>query len=83
MFLLLPDSALQAKWLTPHEREIAHARPQKRNHSFKTNEWKLYQAVEAVKDPKTWLLFFYTVFSSLPNGGYTNVSKLLPLTISS
>jgi hypothetical protein len=27
-----------------------------------------------VKDPKTWLLFLYTVLTSLPNGGYTNVS---------
>lgn len=72
--LMLPDSALKAKWLTPHERDIAHSRPQKRNRSFKTNQWKLSQAIEAVKDPKTWLLFFYTAVTSLPNGGYTNVS---------
>jgi MFS transporter, ACS family, allantoate permease len=74
LFLLLPDSALKAKWLTPHEREIAHSRPQKKNHSFKTNEWKLSQAIEALKDPKTWFLFFYTAFTSIPNGGYTTVS---------
>jgi ACS family allantoate permease-like MFS transporter len=79
LVLLLPDSALKAKWLTPHEREIAHSRPQKRNHSFKSNEWKLSQAIEALKDPKTWLLFFYTVFTSLPNGGYTNVSVIIVL----
>lgn len=73
----LPDSALKAKWLAPHERQVAHSRPQKRNHSFKTNDWKLHQALEAVKDPKTWLLFWYTILTSFPNGGYTNVSSSL------
>ena len=75
VFLFLPDSALKAKWLTPHEREVAHSRPQKKNKSFKTTTWKLSQAVEALKDPKTWMLFFYTAVTSLPNGGYTNVSS--------
>ena len=74
MVYFLPDSALKARWLIPHEREIAHSRPQKRNHSFKSTEWKVSQAVEALRDPKTWLLFLYTAFTSLPNGGYTNVS---------
>jgi ACS family allantoate permease-like MFS transporter len=73
----LPDSALKARWLTPHEREIAHSRPQKRNRSFKSNVWKKEQAIEALKDPKTWLLFFYTACTSIPNGGYTNFSSLI------
>jgi hypothetical protein len=71
-----PDSALKAKWLTPHERNIADGRPQKRNHSFKSNEWRLPQAIEASEDPKTWLLFLYTAFTSIPNSEYTNVSFL-------
>ena len=74
LVLFLPDSALKARWLTPHERDIAHSRPQKRNRSFKSTEWKIAQAMEAVKDPKTWFLFLYTAFTSMPNGGYTNVS---------
>jgi MFS family permease len=74
LMIFLPDSALKARWLTSHEREIAHSRPQKNTHSFKSTQWKPYQALEAVKDPKTWLLFAYTAFTSLPNGGLTNVS---------
>ncbi|KAF2503227.1 MFS general substrate transporter [Lophium mytilinum] len=77
ILFFLPDSALKARWLTPHEREIAHSRPQKQTHSFKSNVWKRSQAIEAVKDPKTWLLFFYTIFTSMPNGGYTNFSSLI------
>lgn len=74
--IFLPDSALKARWLTPHEREIGHSRPQRKTHSFKSTKWKAYQALEAVKDPKTWLLFAYTAFTSLPNGGLTNVCTL-------
>jgi len=70
----LPDNALKARCLTPHEREIAHSRPQRKTHSFKSTQWKPNQALEALKDPKTWLLFAYTAFTSLPNGGLTNVS---------
>jgi ACS family allantoate permease-like MFS transporter len=73
LLVFLPDSALAARWLTPHERELAHSRPQKKTHSFKSTYWKPHQALEAIKDPKTWLLFFYTAFTSLPNGGVTNV----------
>jgi MFS transporter, ACS family, allantoate permease len=76
LMFFLPDSAITARWLTPHEREIAHSRPQKNIHSFKSTHWKRHQAVEALTDPKTWLLFFYTAFTSLPNGGVTNVSLL-------
>ena len=74
LMFFLPDSALTTRWLTPHEREIAHSRPQKNTHSFKNTHWKRYQAVEAIMDPKTWFLFAYTAFTSLPNGGVTNVS---------
>ncbi|KAF2417680.1 MFS general substrate transporter [Tothia fuscella] len=49
-------------------------RPQKNARSFKTNEWKLKQAIEAVKDPKTWLLFLYTFCSSFK---YNTLETLL------
>ena len=79
LMLFLPDSALKARWLTEHEREIAHSRPQRKTHSFKSTHWKPHQALEAVKDPKTWLLFLYTGLTSLPNGGVTNVDYTLVL----
>lgn len=77
LLVFLPDSALTARFLTPHERELANSRPQKKTHSFKNSHWKLHQAVEAIKDPKTWLLFFYTAFTSLPNGGVTNFTPVI------
>ena len=77
--LFLPDSAMTAKWLTPDEREIAHSRPQKNINSFKSTRCKKNQVVEALTDLKTWLLFLYTAFTSLPNGGVTNVSLILSI----
>ena len=35
------------------------------------------QFVEALIDPKTWLMFAYTVLSSLPNGCFTNFTSLI------
>ncbi|KUJ09597.1 putative vitamin H transporter [Mollisia scopiformis] len=77
LMIFMPDSALNARWLTPHEREIAHSRPQKQSRSFKSTHWKPSQALEAIMDPKTWLLFFYTALTSLPNGGVTNFTSVI------
>ncbi|KFY49408.1 hypothetical protein V495_00597 [Pseudogymnoascus sp. VKM F-4514 (FW-929)] len=77
MLFYLPDTALKAKWLTPHERDIAHSRPQTATHNLQTSRWMFNQAIEALKDPKTWLLFGYTAFTSIPNGGFTNFSGLI------
>lgn len=73
LFFFLPDSPLKARWLSPTERVLANNRPQAATKSFKTTKWKNSQAIEAVIDPKTWMLFCYMVGTSIPNGGSTNV----------
>ncbi len=34
--------------------------------------WKKDQFIEALLDPKTWLMFFFNVFVSIPNGALTS-----------
>lgn len=77
MFFFLPDSPLSARWLTPSERVFAHKRPQKSVHSFKSNVWKWNQFWEAIRDPKSWLLFLYMVAATIPNGGLTAFGSLV------
>ncbi|OBT95747.1 hypothetical protein VE01_06411 [Pseudogymnoascus verrucosus] len=77
LFIFLPDSPLNARFLTPDQRTYAHRRPQQEAHSFKTTEWKKDQFLEALRDPKTWLLFFYTICSNIPNGGFTSFSGII------
>jgi ACS family allantoate permease-like MFS transporter len=79
MTFFLPDSAMTASWLTPDERCIVNSRPQKNINIFKSTRWKKNQSIEALSDLKTWALFFYAAFTSLPNGGVTNVSFVLSM----
>lgn len=77
LLFFLPDSPKNARFLSKSERDYANRRPQQHNHSFKTTVWKKSQFFEALTDPKTWFLFVYTICSTIPNGGLTNVSDLL------
>ncbi len=77
LFFFLPDSPLNARFLTQDERAYANRRPQQQTHSFKTTEWKKDQFVEALLDIKTWLLCAYTFCTSLPNGGYTSFNGII------
>lgn len=56
LYFTLPDSPSAASFLAPAEREVADLRPQKTQHSFKKNEWSKLQCIEALQDPKTWLI---------------------------
>lgn len=77
LLIFLPDSPLTARFLPQDQRNYAYLRPQQVTHSFKTSKWKKSQFIEALCDPKTWLIFVYTVCSSIPNGGYTSFSGLI------
>jgi MFS family permease len=77
LVVFLPDSPLNARFLTLDQRTYAHHRPQQETHSFKTNEWKKDQLVEALRDPKTWLIFVYILCSNIPNGGYTSFNSII------
>ncbi|KIW19895.1 hypothetical protein PV08_00470 [Exophiala spinifera] len=78
-FLLysLPDTPLNARWLSDEQRPVAYRRPQAQQKSYKSKQWHKGQAIEALTDPKTWLLFVYNFSISLPNGGVSNFSTLV------
>lgn len=80
MFFFLPDNPLTARWLNPSERLMAHKRLQKSTqstHSRESRVWKWDQFWEALRDPKSWLLFLYMVAATIPNGGLTAFGSLL------
>ena len=77
LLAFLPDSPLTARFFMPDQRPYAHRRPQQKTHSFKSKEWKKGQFIEALQDPKTWLIFVYTICSCIPNGGLTSFSSII------
>ncbi|KAE8310180.1 major facilitator superfamily domain-containing protein [Aspergillus transmontanensis] len=76
-FFVLPDSPLNATFLSPSQRGPAYRRAQACQKTYQSREWKKDQFIEALIDPKTWFLFTYNFLVSLPNGGITNFSSLV------
>ncbi|KAE8330585.1 major facilitator superfamily domain-containing protein [Aspergillus sergii] len=74
---VLPDSPLNARFLSPSQRGPAYRRAQACQQTYQSREWKKDQFIEALIDPKTWFLFTYNFLVSLPNGGITNFSSLV------
>jgi len=78
LLLLLPDSIATAAFLAPHERRHA-ARRVVRAGTGRTahTDWKREQALECLRDPKTWLLVTMSLLTQMPNGGTQNFGNLV------
>lgn len=55
---LLPDHPLTTRWLTPEERELAHARIAKDTVGLESNKGARAGFMQAVRDPRLWLITF-------------------------
>ncbi|CAE6506910.1 unnamed protein product [Rhizoctonia solani] len=75
--LLFPDSPVKARFLTKDEKVKAVRRIQSNQSGIETKSWKHEQAVEAVKDVKTWLFFLFAAVSNLQNGFGTQYSLII------
>ncbi|KAI0893131.1 putative allantoate permease [Annulohypoxylon nitens] len=78
VFLLLPDTISNAKFLTPQERQWAGDRVviAGTGRTEKTT-WKWDQIIECLQDPKTWLIWSMTLLCQIPNGGTQNFANLV------
>lgn len=73
----MPDNQLNAKFLTPQERLMAVERIRANNQGVGNKHFKMYQLLEALKDPLTWAFTFYAFTSSIPNGKSDNTNGSL------
>jgi MFS transporter, ACS family, allantoate permease len=64
----LPDSPMTCSYLTERERIVAVERVKGNQTGIKNREHKRYQAIEALKDPKVWILTFGVFFQNMTNG---------------
>lgn len=69
MFAFLPASPMTARWLTMRQRVIATRRMGTNHTGVLNTTFKYKQALEALLDPKTWLVFVINVLINIPNGG--------------
>ena len=67
VFIFMPDSPMEAKFLNDHEKLVAVA----------SRVWKWDHVLEAFLDPKTWLWFSMLTAVSIPSGGITTFGPLI------
>ena len=69
VFFYLPDNPGNAKWLTPREKAMVVRRVSENQTGIQNKQWKWYQLRECLLDYRSWLLFFYIIGVTIPNGG--------------
>ena len=68
---------MTAWFLNNEERSMAVERVRENKTGIKNDKWKTCQIVEALTDPKAWLLVSIQMCCNIPNGGITSVSYIL------
>ncbi|KAI5293377.1 hypothetical protein KEM52_005596 [Ascosphaera acerosa] len=69
---VIPDSQLNARWLSERDRALAVERIRENQQGTGTREFKWYQVKEALLDPIVWTFALVAVIAEIPNGGLTN-----------
>lgn len=78
LFLLfMPDLPSSARFLSAREKVVAVERVAVNRQGVKNSKFKTYQMVQALKDPKTWILFFMAIAAQIPNAAQSSVGLLI------
>nr|QFR37106.1 MFS transporter [Cyberlindnera americana] len=77
IYFHLPDSPATAWFLTEEEKVMVVERIRENNQGFGNRHFKKSQFMEAIKDPRTWVGFFFALVTDIPNGGITNFGSIL------
>jgi len=77
VFLFLPDSPMQARFLKGDDKLIAIERLRMNQQGISSREWKWDHVREAFLDPKTWCWFSLLTAISIPSGGISTFGPLI------
>jgi ACS family allantoate permease-like MFS transporter len=66
---IVPNAPMDAKFLSAEQKYHAVQRLAANKTGIVNHTFKLDQALEALIDPKTWILFFFNIAINIPNGG--------------
>jgi uncharacterized membrane protein len=77
MFLFMPDSPVEAKFLKDEDKVIAIERLRANNMGVMTREWRNDHLKEALLDFKTWCWFALMLSISIPSGGISTFGPLI------
>lgn len=73
----VPDSPTEARWATEEEKVLFVERVRENNQGLKNKTFKKDQAMEALKDPMTYLYFFLPCVETLVVGGIGSFGTII------
>ncbi|KAJ5232562.1 hypothetical protein N7468_005518 [Penicillium chermesinum] len=77
MLFYLPNSPINAKFLSLEERWHAVQRLADNRTGIDNNQWNWDQAWEAVFDLKIWIMFLFNIAINIPNGGLITFGAII------
>ncbi|KAI9728023.1 MAG: hypothetical protein M1834_007837 [Cirrosporium novae-zelandiae] len=77
VFIALPDSPMNAWFLTREEKYHAVQRLASNRTGIVNKTWKWSQVLESILDPKTWLVFLFNIAINIPNGGLITFGSII------
>ncbi|KAK1511391.1 major facilitator superfamily transporter, partial [Colletotrichum abscissum] len=77
MFLYMPDSPVEAKFLNDHDKLIAIERLRMNQQGVMSREWRWDHFRESMLDIKTWCWFSLVFSISIPSGGISTFGPLI------
>nr|QFR37110.1 MFS transporter [Cyberlindnera americana] len=73
----MPDSPINAKWLTEREKVFMVKRMAENKTGISNNVFKKEQAIEAFKDPRTYIVMLFNFGINIPNGGLSTFNSII------
>ncbi|KAL2760982.1 hypothetical protein ACRALDRAFT_1059302 [Sodiomyces alcalophilus JCM 7366] len=77
LFAYMPDSPIEAKFLTDEDKLIAIERLRMNQTGVMSRQWRHDHLRESLWDPKTWLWFALIFCISVPSGGVSTFGPLI------
>lgn len=77
VFFFLPDSPMNARFLSEEEKIAALERVRLDQAGTHNRKIKRYQIAETFKDSRTWVMFFIIMCVGVPNGGDSAFSNII------
>lgn len=77
MLVVLPDSPLTTRYLTPSQRKIMVDRLRENQTGIENRHFKMHQFIEALTDVKVLFFFLIALLQAIVNGGVTNFGTMI------
>lgn len=77
LFFYLPDSPMNARWLSDHDRALAIERVRSNRTGVENHIWKWSQFKECIMDIQCWLLVATFFLDDIPAGGVASFGSIV------